>query len=131
MEEKITPPFSAKEQARLAAEAAQATNKSAITVMESAEENATKAKAEADKAEADRKKLIHNERVKLVAANLDRGSTLMLTVGVFGPIAAFLFSAENSIKIELFALKLAFIGLFFWAAGFLHDRAKKKLEELR
>lgn len=72
--------------------------------------------------------LIHNERTKLLANALDRASTACLTVGVFAPIAAALYSINSAVSVTLFL-----IGAVVWifSAVVLHISARHVLRNLR
>ncbi|PWE56751.1 hypothetical protein DEM27_10335 [Metarhizobium album] len=73
--------------------------------------------------------LIHNERTKLLANALDRASTACLTVGVFAPIAAALYSATSSIS----ATPVFIVGAVCWifTAVVLHISARHILRRLQ
>jgi hypothetical protein len=72
--------------------------------------------------------LIHNERTKLLANALDRASTACLTVGVFAPIAAALYSVNNYVSVGIFL-----IGAVVWifSALVLHISARHILRKLQ
>ncbi len=73
--------------------------------------------------------LIQNERTKLLANALDRASTACLTVGVFAPIAAALYSSTGSfVPVRIFV-----IGAIVWifTAVVLHMSARRVLRRLQ
>jgi multisubunit Na+/H+ antiporter MnhG subunit len=75
--------------------------------------------------------LIHNERIKLLANNVDRASTSCLTLGVIGPVAAVIYNiggAGTSITAEAL-----YLGSAAWlAAGVvLHVFARAILGRLK
>jgi hypothetical protein len=72
--------------------------------------------------------LIHNERTKLVANALDRASTACLTVGVFAPIAAAIYTSIGTGPATLTFV----IGAVCWifAAMVLHMSARYVLRRL-
>lgn len=72
--------------------------------------------------------LIHNERTKLVANALDRASTACLTVGVFAPIAAAIYTTGATAP----SLLAIVIGATCWifAAAVLHFSARYVLRRL-
>ena len=75
--------------------------------------------------------LIHNERTKLAANALDRASTACIAIGVFGPIAATLYSVSGTGGAG-HAIVLA-AGSLGWmiAAGALHLMARRVLGGLQ
>jgi len=82
--------------------------------------------------DAERLRLIHNERVKLVAAMLDRASSIMLTLGVLGPIAQVMFVNFDKVVTEgVSRYTLVLVAIWYAAVLLLHYRARRKLEELR
>lgn len=73
--------------------------------------------------------LIRNEQTKLLANNLDRASTACLTVGVFAPTAAALYTSANTTSsIATFA-----IGAVSWifTSVVLHISARTVLRRLK
>ena len=73
---------------------------------------------------------IANERTKLLANALDRASTASLALGVFAPIAAAFYGAQNSGEVGWLTLM---VGAAVWLAGAvaLHLAARLVLGELR
>jgi hypothetical protein len=70
--------------------------------------------------------LVHNERTKLLAAALDRVSTACVTIGVLGPLAAYLYGvgsviASGVLLFSTFAWIAAAIGLHIFARRILGD----------
>lgn len=72
--------------------------------------------------------LVHNETTKLVANALDRASTACLTVGVFAPIAAAIYTFAGNAPPTLTFV----IGAVCWifAAAVLHMSARYVLRRL-
>lgn len=72
--------------------------------------------------------LLENERTKLLANALDRASTACLTVGVFAPIAAALYTSGRGVSPFSFV-----IGAISWifAAVVLHMSARYVLRRLQ
>jgi hypothetical protein len=73
--------------------------------------------------------LEQNERTKYVANAFDRASTSCLTVGVFAPIAASIYTSASA---QISAL--AFVGgvvCWLFAAAVLHSLGKLVLRRLR
>ena len=72
---------------------------------------------------------IHNETTKLVANALDRASTACLTVGVFAPIAAAIYTPTGTVPATLTFI----IGAACWifAAAVLHMSARHVLGRLQ
>lgn len=73
--------------------------------------------------------VIHNERTKLLADALDRASTACVTVGVFAPSAAALYSATGA----LFSTRIYALGAMSWlfTAVVLHMSARYTLRRLQ
>jgi hypothetical protein len=73
---------------------------------------------------------IRNERTKLLAGALDRASTACLTVGVFGPMAAYMYQLGDLQSGK--GLWLIAIGGLTWlcGAGALHFLANRVLGSL-
>lgn len=73
--------------------------------------------------------LLHNERTKLVANALDRASTACLTVGVFAPIAAAIYTSAGTAHTTWAFV----IGTVCWifAAAVLHMSARYVLRRLQ
>lgn len=73
--------------------------------------------------------VVHNERIKLTAAWLDRASTAALTVGVVAPLAAAYFGTAG-LPLDRDLLR---IGVVLWtlSAIGLHAAARQVLGRLR
>ena len=73
--------------------------------------------------------LIHNERTKLLSNALDRASTACITIGVFAPTAAALYSASGT----PFSTGIYVLGAVSWlfTATVLHISARHTLRRLR
>ncbi|AWB26186.1 hypothetical protein DA075_35540 (plasmid) [Methylobacterium currus] len=74
-------------------------------------------------------KLVANERVKLLANNLDRSSSACVTVGVATPLAGWIYGVSGIDKLPWWYL---FGGLTGWllAASLLHYLARRALKGL-
>jgi hypothetical protein len=73
--------------------------------------------------------VVLNEQTKLLANALDRASTMCLTVGVFGPLAAAYYSAYGlSAEVWIYVIGAASWGL---AALFLHLEGQRILRSLQ
>jgi hypothetical protein len=69
--------------------------------------------------------LIENERVKFVAAALDRASTGCFVIGVFGPISAIFLG-----QLPLHALQIVGLVAWFLVGSVLHLRGYMLLGDL-
>ena len=72
--------------------------------------------------------LVHNERTKLLANALDRASTACITVGVFAPTAAAIYTSVSSMT----SSRNLIIGAIAWifTAAVLHISARYVLRRL-
>ncbi|MBB4007759.1 hypothetical protein [Allorhizobium taibaishanense] len=73
--------------------------------------------------------VVHNERTKFVANAFDRASTSCLTVGVFAPIAAALYTPATAVAHVLPFILSAICWLF--AAAVLHLSGRRILRRLQ
>lgn len=88
--------------------------------------------AEKDKAEADRLKLIHNERIKLFAAATDRISTGCFVVGSLAPSAKLIFDGDKiPPSFDFILVFLLGQATFLIVGGVLFFKAQSILKRLR
>ena len=74
--------------------------------------------------------LIHNERIKLTAAAIDRVSTATLVGGFFGPIAT-IFTSSSAIDRFDLPKMLVFSGFSIILSDVLHVGARRVLQGLK
>jgi hypothetical protein len=75
-------------------------------------------------------KHIRNERIKLLANNIDRASSAVLTLGVASPIVGIIFQVNGfGQNVALWQLGLAVLGFLGTAAG-IHFAARSVLRDL-
>ncbi|TCR01137.1 hypothetical protein EDF70_105143 [Neorhizobium sp. JUb45] len=73
--------------------------------------------------------VVHNEQTKYIANAFDRASTSCLTVGVFAPIAAAIYTPMGS---SAHVYPLVFFGVcWLFAAAILHLSGKAILRRMR
>ena len=75
--------------------------------------------------------LVENEQTKLLANALDRASTASLAVGVFGPIAATIYSSDGSDLVYHARILMSGVGLWFGLSIYLHLGARHLLRRLK
>ena len=74
--------------------------------------------------------LVHNERIKLTAAAIDRLSTAMFVVGFFGPLVTLFTSQDAFDHVDLWKmLVFSLISIIFSFA--LHFGARRMLQGLQ
>jgi hypothetical protein len=75
--------------------------------------------------------LVHNERIKLTAAAIDRVSTAMFVVGFLGPLSASIFGSSST-SIAFHGMIDIVEGVFWLATGVvLHLSARRVLNGLK
>lgn len=77
----------------------------------------------------DTAKLVANERLKLLANNLDRASTACFTIGVATPLAGWFYGVSGLDKMSVWWLLLGFAG-WLVAGAALHWQARRVLRGL-
>ncbi|MGH6861073.1 MAG: hypothetical protein ACRECY_12495 [Phyllobacterium sp.] len=74
---------------------------------------------------------IHNERIRLIANTLDRGSTVCAAIAIATPVAGFFHNAGNSGAAADLTALLAGLASWLAAAIALHCLARRVLARLR